>query len=270
MAHNLTSSDGRGLIIEDEYIKFQTPGMKGVVGLITGEISCSQGTSFDIRHEFEILGNIPIESNFEANINSVDSSVIEIPLEFEGGDSQMWLVGIDGPLSRVAETDVVQELEDGSVITLEISPSGLLSDGMIGDSLTDTFGSDLDGSFGSMPGSLGAGAMKFKAYAEANGVDPSVYVGESYDAAALIVLAMALGGSDDSATVAANIMSVANGPGTKIYAGELAKGLELASAGFAVDYDGATDVNFTEVGEAFGAFIEKGIEGGAFTDAAQR
>ena len=81
---------------------------------------------------------------------------------------------------------------------------------------------------------------------------------------------MALGGSDDSATVAANIMSVANGPGTKIYAGELAKGLEYASAGFAIDYDGATDVNFTDVGEAFGAFIEKGIEGGVFTDAAQR
>ena len=38
-----------------------------------------------------------------------------------------------------------------------------------------------------MPGSLGAGAMKFKAYAEANGVDPSVYVG-IYDAAALIML----------------------------------------------------------------------------------
>jgi branched-chain amino acid transport system substrate-binding protein len=133
----------------------------------------------------------------------------------------------------------------------------VLSDGMIGSSLTDTFGSDLDGSFGSMPGSLGAGAQKFKAYAEANGVDPSVYVGESYDAAALIVLAMALGNSDDSASIAANIMSVANGPGTKIYAGELAKGLELASAGFAIDYDGATDVNFTEVGEAFGAFLEK-------------
>ena len=44
----------------------------------------------------------------------------------------------------------------------------------------------------------------------------------------------------------------------------------MASAGFAVDYDGATDVNFTEVGEAFGAFIEKGIDGGSFTDVAQR
>ena len=141
---------------------------------------------------------------------------------------------------------------------------------MIGDSLTDTFGSDIDGSFGSMPGSLGAGAQKFKAYAEANGVNPSVYVGESYDAAALIVLAMSLGKSDDSATVAANIMKVANGPGTKIYAGELDKALKLTQAGFAVDYDGATDVNFTDVGEAFGAFIEKGIDGGSFTDVAQR
>ena len=181
-------------------------------------------------------------------------------LSSAGGDA----LAVIGYLDQGGNQIIQGSLDSGAFDTF------VLSDGMIGDSLTDTFGSDLDGSFGSMPGSLGAGAQKFKAYAEANGVNPSVYVGESYDAAALIVLAMALGSSDDSATVAANIMKVANGPGTKIYAGELAKGLELASAGFAVDYDGATDVNFTDVGEAFGAFIEKGIEGGAFTDAAQR
>ena len=181
-------------------------------------------------------------------------------LSAAGGDA----LAVIGYLDQGGNQIIQGSLDSGAFDTF------VLSDGMIGESLTDTFGSDLDGSFGSMPGSLGAGAQKFKAYAEANGVNPSVYVGESYDAAALIVLAMALGGSDDSATVAANIMSIANGPGTKIYAGELAKGLELASAGFAVDYDGATDVNFTDVGEAFGAFIEKGIEGGAFTDAAQR
>ena len=181
-------------------------------------------------------------------------------LSAAGGDA----LAVIGYLDQGGNQIIQGSLDSGAFDTF------VLSDGMIGDSLTDTFGSDLDGSFGSMPGSLGAGAQKFKAYAEANGVNPSVYVGESYDAAALIVLAMALGGSDDSATVAANIMSIANGPGTKIYAGELAKGLELASAGFAVDYDGATDVNFTDVGEAFGAFIEKSIEGGAFTDAAQR
>ena len=181
-------------------------------------------------------------------------------LSAAGGDA----LAVIGYLDQGGNQIIQGSLDSGAFDTF------VLSDGMIGESLTDTFGSDLDGSFGSMPGSLGAGAQKFKAYAEANGVNPSVYVGESYDAAALIVLAMALGGSDDSATVAANIMKVANGPGEKIYAGELAKGLQYASNGFAIDYDGATDVNFTDVGEAFGAFIEKGIEGGSFTDAAQR
>ena len=181
-------------------------------------------------------------------------------LSAAGGDA----LAVIGYLDQGGNQIIQGSLDSGAFDTF------VLSDGMIGDSLTDTFGSDLDGSFGSMPGSLGAGAQKFKEYAEANGVNPSVYVGESYDAAALIVLAMALGGSDDSATVAANIMKVANGPGEKIYAGELAKGLKYASSGFAIDYDGATDVNFTDVGEAFGAFIEKGIEGGVFTDAAQR
>ena len=181
-------------------------------------------------------------------------------LSAAGGDALV----VIGYLDQGGNQIIQGSLDSGAFDTF------VLSDGMIGDSLTDTFGSDIDGSFGSIPGSLGAGAQKFKAYAEANGVNPSVYVGESYDAAALIVLAMALGKSDDSATIAANIMKAANGPGTKIYAGELAKGLELASAGFAIDYDGATDVNFTEVGEAFGAFIEKGIDGGSFIDVAQR
>ena len=181
-------------------------------------------------------------------------------LSSAGGDALV----VIGYLDQGGNQIIQGSLDSGAFDTF------VLSDGMIGDSLTDTFGSDIDGSFGSMPGSLGAGAQKFKAYAEANGVNPSVYVGESYDAAALIVLAMSLGKSDDSATVAANIMKVANGPGTKIYAGELDKALKLTKAGFAVDYDGATDVNFTDVGEAFGAFIEKGIEGGVFTDAAQR
>ena len=178
-----------------------------------------------------------------------------------GGDA----VAVIGYLDQGGKGIIQASLDSGAFDKF------ILSDGMIGQSLVDAFGKDLRKSFGSMPGSTGKGAGVFAKVAKAGGIDSSgPYTGESYDAAALIVLAMALGGSDDSATVAANIMKVANGPGTKIYAGELAKGLELASAGFAVDYDGATDVNFTEVGEAFGAFIEKGIEGGVFTDAAQR
>ena len=72
----------------------------------------------------------------------------------------------------------------------------ILSDGMIGDSLTDTFGKSLNKSFGSLPGSTGKGAGVFTKVAGAGGIDSSgPYTGESYDAAALIVLAMQAGGS---------------------------------------------------------------------------
>ena len=43
----------------------------------------------------------------------------------------MWLVGTDGPLSRIATTENNQKLSDDSMITLNIDPAGLLSAGML-------------------------------------------------------------------------------------------------------------------------------------------
>jgi len=103
------------------------------------------------------------------------------------------------------------------------------------------------------------------------GIDSSgPYTGESYDAAALIVLAMQAGGNADRATIAKNVMAVANGPGKKIYPGQLKKALDLLAKGKAVDYEGATGVNFTDVGEAEGSFLEKEIKGGKFKTKKQR
>ena len=59
-------------------------------------------------------------------------------------------------------------------------------------------------------------------------------------------------------------MAVANGPGKKIYPGELKKALDLLAKGKAVDYEGATGVVFTKVGEAEGSFLEKEIKYGKF------
>ena len=181
-------------------------------------------------------------------------------LSSAGGDALAVLGYLDNAGGHIIEGS----LDSGAFDTF------VLSDGMIGDSLTDRFGSDLNNSFGSMPGSLGEGAQLFKSVAEAGGINASVYVGESYDAAALIVLAMQAGESSDKGSIAENIMSVANAPGEKIMAGEIAKGLKLLASGKEIDYQGATDVTFTDVGEAEGAFIEKGISGGKFTDVAQR
>ena len=147
----------------------------------------------------------------------------------------------------------------------------ILSDGMIGDSLTDAFGKSLNKSFGSLPGSTGKGAGVFAKVASAGGIDSSgPYTGESYDAAALIVLAIQAGGSADRASIAKNVMAVANGPGKKIYPGQLKKALDLLAKGKAVDYEGATGVTFTDVGEAEGSFLEKEIKGGKFKTKKQR
>ncbi len=147
----------------------------------------------------------------------------------------------------------------------------ILSDGMIGQSLVDAFGKDLRKSFGSMPGSTGKGAGVFAGVAKAAGIDSSgPYTGESYDAAALIILAMQAGNSTDRASIAKNVMDVANGPGTKIYPGELKKGLDLLAKGKKVDYEGATGVTFTSVGEAEGSFLEQEVKGGKFKTKKQR
>ena len=48
------------------------------------------------------------------------------------------------------------------------------------------------------------------------------------------------------------------------------KALNLLAKGKAIDYEGATGVNFTDVGEAFGSFLEKEITRGKFKTKKQR
>ena len=178
-----------------------------------------------------------------------------------GGDA----VAVIGYLDQGGKGIIQGSLDSGAFDTF------ILSDGMIGDSLTDNFGKALNKSFGSIPGSTGKGAGVFAKVAKAGGIDSSgPYTGESYDAAALITLAMQAGGKADRATIQKNVMSVANAPGTKIYPGQLKKALDLLSKGKAVNYEGATGVEFTNVGEAFGSFLEKEIKGGKFKTKKQR
>ena len=178
-----------------------------------------------------------------------------------GGDA----VAVIGYLDQGGKGIIQGSLDSGAFDTF------ILSDGMIGDSLTDNFGKALNKSFGSIPGSTGKGAGVFAKVAKAGGIDSSgPYTGESYDAAALITLAMQAGGKADRATIQKNVMSVANAPGTKIYPGQLKKALDLLSKGKAVNYEGATGVEFTDVGEAFGSFLEKEIKGGKFKTKKQR
>lgn len=118
-----------------------------------------------------------------------------------------------------------------------------LPDGMYGDSLLKAIGKPLDGSYGDVPGIDSDGHKKFLDMAKAAGFDgTSSYTGESYDAAALILLSMQAAKSAKSADFKSKIESVANGPGEKILPGQLAEGLKLIAEGKPIDYEGATGV----------------------------
>ena len=144
----------------------------------------------------------------------------------------------------------------------------LFPDGMIGANL-ENFGTDLDGSLGTVPGldPSNPAASAMAKIGEANGfAGGDAFVGESYDAAALMLLAMASAKSSDPQVYKDHVMKVANGTGEKIYPGELAKGIKLASYGIAIDYVGASSVTLIGPGEAAGNFREIQIQNGKMVD----
>jgi len=142
----------------------------------------------------------------------------------------------------------------------------VLGDGMFAQSLIDAIGDDLEGTIGVVPGVEGEGSAAFADVAEAAGVNPSAsYTGESYDAAALIALAIQAGGSADRTSIRDNLLAVANEPGEEILPGQLARGLEILADGGEVNYVGGTNVELIGPGEASGSYRQYIVENGEYT-----
>ncbi len=206
-------------------------------------------------HGIEVSVIIPHEEEKEDYSSEVSN------LATAGGDA----IVIIGYLEQGGKKIIKASLDSGAFDKF------ILSDRMIDQSLIDTFGKKINKSFGFIPGSYGKRAGFFNRVATEGGIDISYpYTGESYDAAALIILAMQAGGSADSNSIAKNVMYVANAPGTKIYPGEIKKGLELLAKGKKIDYEGATGVSFNEFGEAKGSFLEQEVKNRKFRAKKQR
>ncbi|WP_116131695.1 ABC transporter substrate-binding protein [Tropicimonas sp. IMCC34043] len=137
-------------------------------------------------------------------------------------------------------------------------------DGMVSDSLTAKFGDAIDGSTGQMPGNDTPGAEKYAELVNGAFDATAIFSGESYDAAALILLAMQAAGSADPSVYKDKVMDVANAPGEQIFPGELVKALDILAAGGDVDYVGATAVEFLPVGESAGSYRVVDVEDGKF------
>ena len=141
----------------------------------------------------------------------------------------------------------------------------LMADGMVGQSLIEAIGDGLTGSVASAPGSDSPNAARFADAARQAGFKGEApFVGEAYDATALLILAAQAAGSTDRAAIRSKIMAVANAPGEAIGPSELGKALDLLAAGKEVDFQGATDIELNAVGEVAGSYKEYEIRGGKF------
>jgi len=199
--------------------------------------------------------NIPHEdgkSDYSAEVASLAAA---------GGD----ILVVAGYVDQGGKGIIQASLDTGAFSTF------MLPGGMVSDSLTQNFGTSIDGSYGQVAQSDSPGASILADMGKAN--DPaydatSPYTMESYDAAALIMLAMNKAGSTDSKVYGPLIMEIANGPadgsGEKILPGQLGHALELIAAGKAIDYDGASGVTLIGPGESAGRYKEFKLEGGQF------
>ena len=204
-----------------------------------------KGLADSIQSNFEAVGGkITISASHEDGKG--DYSAEAAALSQAGGD----VLIVAGYLDQGGKGIIQASLDAGAFETF------VLPDGMIGDSLPEAIGSDLNGSYGTLPAAQGDGVAVFEKLATEAGFKPGPYAPQSYDAAALLIMAMQASGSIDSNTFKTKIMDVANAPGEKINPGELGKALEILAAGGDVDYVGASDVELIGPGESAGSFQE--------------
>lgn len=190
-----------------------------------------------------------------------DYSAEVAALDAAGGDALV----VAGYVDQGGAGIVQGSLDSGAFDTF------VFPDGMVSEALVQRFGPQLETSFGQVPSSEGPSYAAFETAATAAGFNGSdTYAASAYDAAALIALAMQAAKSTDPKVYKDQVMTVANAPGEKIGAGELAKGLELLAAGTDIDYDGATGVELVGEGESAGIYREVDFKGGVMNTVKMR
>ena len=226
-------------------------GIKSVAVTYTNN-DYGKGLAESFQKAYEAKGGT-VTVNSAHDDGKADYSAEVAALDAAGGDALVVAGYVDQ-----GGAGIVQGALDSGAFDVFVFP-----DGMVSSSLVTKFGKSLEHSFGQNPSSEGPGRDAFIKEAEAKGFDgSSAFAAESYDAAALILLAMEAAKSSDPKVYKDKVMDVANAPGEKIMPGELAKGLELLAAGTDIDYVGATGVELVEPGESAGVYREVDFKDG--------
>ena len=262
--------------IEDNGLFFRTAPSDARQGVVMSEIIMERGlTEVAVTYTNNDYGQ-GLADSFAAAFEEMGGTVTMVAAHEDGRADYSAEVG--ALASAGGEALVVAGYVDqgGSGVIQAALDTGafdtfVFPDGMVSQALVDNFGADIDGSFGQNPGTDSEGAGIFQEMATAAGFDgTSPFSAESYDAAALILLAMQAADSEDPQVYKDSIMDVANAPGTPILPGQLGLALELINAGEDIDYIGASAVELIGAGESAGNYREIEIDGGELTVAGYR
>ncbi|MDD1726687.1 MAG: ABC transporter substrate-binding protein [Methanothrix sp.] len=180
----------------------------------------------------------------------------------------------DSEVQRVADSKpefimMVSYPETGSLILRTAYEKGalksipwLLSEGLKADNLAGLVGNDAEGNYiaaglqGLAPDQDAGGKAyeAFKSLYQADyGKEPAIYCTNSYDALAVVALAIEQAKNATGRDIADNIRSVANPPGTEV--SDLGEALSLIREGKDINYQGTSgDIAFDENGDVSGSF----------------
>jgi branched-chain amino acid transport system substrate-binding protein/neutral amino acid transport system substrate-binding protein len=180
----------------------------------------------------------------------------------------------DSEVQKIADSHpdfvmIVSYPETGSLILKTAYEKGtlsgtpwLLSEGLRAENLATLVGKNSSGGFiaaglqGLTP-DTGAGGQAYddfrSAYTAEYGIDPGIYCENSYDALAVVALAMEHAENATGRDIADSIRAVSNPPGDEV--SDLKEALELIREGKDIDYQGASGkIDFDEHGDVTGAY----------------
>ncbi len=177
----------------------------------------------------------------------------EVSEAFSESPDAVMLVAYPETGSLLVQSAYEQGLLDGSVQLL-------LTDGMKDDGIASMIGETADGTFiatgmiGTAPSAGGPSLDDFRTvYTETYDRDPAVYDPNTWDAAALLVLAAELAQDTSGTAIRDNLRDVANAPGTEVT--DVCEALELVRGGEEINYQGASGtVDLDDQGDVVGTY----------------
>jgi ABC-type branched-subunit amino acid transport system substrate-binding protein len=234
----------QGIVLAD--LAFNIKGYR-TISIISRNDAYGAGLADALRANFEGLGGTV------ANVSLYDPATTDFSAEIAAASA-------DNPdaISLITFDEgeaLITQMVAAGVTNFDLFVDGNKNQDLI-DRLVASLGKEpLEGIVGTAPATAATvGGRTFaQLYRQRLNEDPFVFTPHSYDAIAVIALAIARAGEYSGPAIRDNLRAVANEPGEVITVGQLGAGLELAAAGKDINYVGASGaVEFDDNGDPFG------------------